>query len=397
MVRFRLYPTPAQEEMLLGHCAQARFVWNLALEQANWYRPHWGPTPGYAAQNAQLTEARAASDWLASGSCTVQQQALRDFAQAMRNFWAGTHCHPTWRRKGVHEGFRVVAVRPRHVRRLNRRWGEVAVPKVGLVRFRWTRAVRDAKSYRVTRDRAGRWHVAFAQLPLPLDRQPTGVVVGIDLGVANTLATSNGTFMRAPSMSTTERERQARLQRQLARQQKRSNRRARTQHRIARLRAKEADRVKDWVEQTTTALVLRHDLIAIETLAIRNMTRSARGTVARPGRNVRAKAGLNREILARRWGLFARRIRDKATLAGVAVVEVPAAYTSQRCWACGHVAAESRESQATFRCITCGHSDHADTNAARNILAAGRAVTARGGEQSSPSNREPQPRSLQAA
>lgn len=396
-MRFRLYPTCAREEALLGHCAQARFVWNLALEQANWYRPHWGPTPGYVAQSAELTEARAASEWLAPGSFTVQQQALRDFAQAMKNFWAGTYGRPTWRRKAIHEGFRVVAVRPGHVRRLNRRWGEVVVPKVGPVRFRWTRAVGEVKSYRVTRDRAGRWHIAFAQPPRPLDRQPTGATVGIDRGVANTLATSHGKFLHAPAMTKAERGRHARLQRQLARQQKGSSRRARTQRALARLRAKEADRVKDWVEKTTTAFVLGHDLIALESLAVRNMTRSGRGTAASPGRNVRAKAGLNREILAQRWGLFSRRLKDKAALAGVVVVEVPAAHTSQRCSACGHVSAESRENQAAFRCIACCHIEHADTNAARNILAAGRAVTARGGEQLSPSNREPQRRSPQAA
>jgi putative transposase len=132
-------------------------------------------------------------------------------------------------------------------------------------------------------------------------------------------------------------------------------------------------------------------------LAVGKMTRSARGTEEHPGRSVKAKAALNREILSQRWGLLLRRLQDKATLVGVIVVEVPAAYTSRRCSACGHVAAESRESQANFRCVTCGHSEHADTNAARNILAAGRAVTAREGALSSPLNREPQPRGLQAA
>src|SRR5688572_10669251 len=106
------------------------FCMESCAEQANWYRPQWGPTPGYRAQSAQLTEARAASEWLALGSFTVQQQALRDFAQAMKNFWAGTHGRPSWRSKGIHEGFRIVGVRPTHVRRLNRRWGEVSIPKV---------------------------------------------------------------------------------------------------------------------------------------------------------------------------------------------------------------------------------------------------------------------------
>jgi transposase len=103
-MRFRLYPDPCQEGALREHCAHARFVWNLALEQTNWYRPGWGPTPGYAEQNRQLTEARASSAWLASGSIIVQQQALRDFAQAMRNWWAGTHRRPTWRKKASTRG-----------------------------------------------------------------------------------------------------------------------------------------------------------------------------------------------------------------------------------------------------------------------------------------------------
>jgi transposase len=327
----------------------------------------------------------------------VQQQALRDFDQAKRNWWGGSHGRPTWRKKGVREGFRVVAVRPGHIRRLNRNWGDVTVPKAGRVRFRWTRCAGEAKSYRVTLDRAGRWHVAFALLPEPLDRKPTRTAVGIDRGVAHTLATSDGRFLDAPTMTKAERVRYARLQRKLARQKPCSGRRERTRLVAAQLRAREIDRVKDWVEKTTTTLVLDHDLIAFEALAVRRMTHSAKGTATSPGRKVKAKAGLNREILAQRWGLVVRRLKDKTTLARVAVVEVPAAFTSQCCSACGHTAAESRESQSIFRCVACGHTEHADTNAARNIMAAGRAVTARGGKQSSPSSREPQPRSLRAA
>jgi putative transposase len=378
-VRFRLYPTPVQEECLRGHCAHARFVWNLALEQANWYRPEWGPTPGYVAQSAQLTEARAANGWLAAGSFTVQQQALRDFAQAMKNWWAGTHNRPTWRKKGRHEGFRIVAVKSGHLRRLNRRGAEVFVPKVGWLRFRLTRPLpMGAKSYRITLDRAGRWHVAFALKPEPIDRQPTGAMIGIDRGVANTLATSDGQLLHVPVLTPTERARLARLQRRLARRKQGSRRRERAKRALARLRAREADRAKDWIEQTTTSLVRNYDLVAIEDLRVTAMTRSARGTIEAPGRNVAAKSGLNREILARRWGLFARRLCDKATLAGVAVVKVNASNTSRRCHACGHVAAENRKSQAAFGCVACGHVAHADVNAALNILAAGRAVTAHG-------------------
>jgi putative transposase len=108
------------------------------------------------------------------------------------------------------------------------------------------------------------------------------------------------------------------------------------------------------------------------------MTASARGTVDAPGRNVRQKAGLNRAILAKGWGGFLLRLEHVAGYHGTEIVKVDPAYTSQTCHACKHIAPESRESQAVFRCVACGHEDHADVNAAKNILAAGLAVTGRG-------------------
>jgi putative transposase len=129
-------------------------------------------------------------------------------------------------------------------------------------------------------------------------------------------------------------------------------------------------------------------VIRVEDLQITNMTRSARGTPQQPGRNVRAKAGLNRGILRSGWGLLVRRLEDKAP---GRVEKIRPAYTSQCCSACGHTAAGSRESQALFRCVACGYACNADVNAARNI-AAGHAVTARGGDGvTRPRNREPQP------
>src|ERR1700726_4450219 len=163
MSRYRLLPSATEEAILREHCAHARFVWNLACEQQSWWRPGRVSAPGYLQQCRQLTAARRDNAWLASGSQMVQQQALRDFDQAMRNFFAGTHRKPTWRKAGRDEGFRIVAVRPQHLRRLNRKTGEAWIPKAGWVRFRWSRKVPDGvKSYRVTLDRARRWHIAFA-------------------------------------------------------------------------------------------------------------------------------------------------------------------------------------------------------------------------------------------
>jgi putative transposase len=403
MSRYRLYPTPAQEAALLGHCAHARFVWNLAVEQRSWWKPGGQPAPGLTEQCRQLTEARAAFPWLAEGSVIVQQQALRDFHAAWANWYSvltrwrnratrppseehPSHpSPPSWRKHNVNEGFRIVAMEPRDARRLNRRWGEVQVPKLGWVRFRWSRPVPNAKSYRVTRDRAGRWHVAFAAIPPAIPGPGTGEVVGIDRGVAVSAALSTGELLSVPDLRPAERRRLKRLERRKARQRKGSNRRTRTRLAIARLKGRETARRRDWTEKVSTDLARRFDLIRIEDLDVRAMTRSVRGTVDRPSRNVRQKAGLNRAILANGWGVLLERLEDKAP---GRVEKIYPAYTSQRCSACGHVAPENRESQA-FRCVACGRQAHADVNAALNI-AAGHAVTARGGEPlGSPKNREP--------
>ncbi|WP_189241252.1 RNA-guided endonuclease InsQ/TnpB family protein, partial [Actinomadura livida] len=343
MSRYRLCPTPVQEAGLLEHCGHARFVWNLAVEQHGWWTPGRGPAPGYVAQARQLTEARAASPWLAAGSQTVQQQALRDFAQAMANFFAGTHRRPTWRKAGRHEGFRIVGRRGRQwdVRRVSRKVGEVRVPKVGWVRFRWSRPVPDAvKSFRVTRDRAGRWHVAFAAIPGPTPAPGNGEAVGVDRGVAVSAALSTGELLHAPGLTQAEAARLRRLHRKLVRAEKGSSRRARIKAAVARLKAREADRRRDWVEKTTTTLARDFDVIAVEDLNVRGMTRSAKGTVEAPGVNVRQKAGLNRGILTNGWGQLVARLEHKAP---GRVVKIDPRYTSQTCHACGHRAPENRK------------------------------------------------------
>src|ERR1700722_1477241 len=270
MSRYRLIPTPAQQAVLRDHCAHARYVWNLAVEQHSHWHPGRANAPGYLEQCRQLTQARAA--FYAPGNPAGR---------------------PSWRKAGRDEGFRITGQRRRQwdVRRLSRKPGQVWVPKAGWVRFRWSRAVPPGvKSYRVTMDRAGRWHVAFAVIPTPVPAPGNGQVVGIDRGVAVSAALSTGQPLHAP-----------------ARTARGSNRRGRAKYAIARLRARETDRRKDWAEKTSTDLTRRFDLIRVEDLQIKNMTRSAKGTRENPGRNVRQKAGLNRGILRAGWGLLGRR------------------------------------------------------------------------------------------
>lgn len=374
--RYRLYPDPGQVAMLGRHCADARAVWNLALEQANCWRPGRSSSPGSAERFRQLAEARKES-WLAEGSSSVQQQALRDFDQALKNFWAGSHRRPKWRRRGADEGF---CVRDVSVVRLNRRWATIHVPKCGPVRFRLSRPLPATYGMaRVTQDRAGRWHVSFAAPQPTVEREPTGYAVGVDLGVVATITTSGGEQSHVRGLRPGEAQRLRRLQRRLARQKKGSRRRERTKRSVARLKAREADRRKDFVEKASTDMVRRYELVCVEDLAVKNMVRSARGTIDQPGTNVAQKRGLNRSISAQNWSMFRRRLEDKAATCGVVVVAVDPKHTSQRCAACGHTTPENRDSQAVFRCRACGHEDNADINAAKNILAAGLAVAARGG------------------
>ena len=391
MSKYRLHPTPAQEAVLRDHCGHARYVWNLAVEQHSHWRPGRRNAPGHLEQCRQLTAARAEYPWLAAGSQTVQQQALRDFARAMTAFFdpGNPAGRPSWRKAGRDEGFRITGRRGQQwdVRRVSRHVGQVWVPKAGWVRFRWSRAVPPgAKSYRVRMDRAGRWHVAFAAVPDPVPAPGNGEVVGIDRGVAVSAALSTGELLSVPGLTTRERQRLRRLERKLSRARRGSERRGRVRHAIARIRARETDRRKDWAEKASTDVARRFDVIRVEDLQIGNMTRSARGTRGDPGRNVRQKAGLNRGILRSGWGLLVRRLEDKAP---GRVEKIKPHYTSQRCSACGQADRDSRESQAVFRCTACGFAGHADVNAARNI-AAGHAVTARGGDGvTRPVNREP--------
>jgi transposase len=393
MTRYRLSPSPGQEKVLRDHCAHARFVWNLAVEQQSWWRPGRTSAPGWAEQCRQLTQARAEHAWLAAGSVIVQQQALRDFSQAMANYFVGIHRRPSWRKAGRNEGFRIVALGPGRVRRLNRKIGQVFVPKAGWVRFRWSRSVPHARSYRVTLDRAGRWHIAFAAIPTFVGGPGAGEVVGVDRGVAVSAALSTGEMLHCPHLSASRQHRLNRLQRKLARARRGSNRRAAVKLAIARLKARDADARKDWAEKLSTDLARRFDVIRVEDLRMRDMTRSAKGTIDNPGRHVRAKAGLNRQILTSGWGLLVQRLEEKAP---GRVEKIKPAYTSQRCSACGHVADENRKSQAVFTCTACRYTVNADVNAAKNI-AAGHAVTARGGPPlGRPMNREPQPALLSA-
>ena len=219
--------------------------------------------------------------------------------------------------------------------------------------------------------------LVFVNTPLPIRREMTGAVVGLDAGVVHTLSTSDGVFLDMPQASAEREKKYVKLQRDLARKDRTnkdrggrkavfaSRRRERVRQEVARMQAHQARACEDWIHKTTTALVRYYDVIVLEDLNVAGMTRAAHG------RGHRAKAGLNRAIQANRWARIREVLTYKCQLAGVTLVCVNPVYTSQTCPQCGNIAKENRESQAVFHCVNCGHEDNADINAARNILTRG--------------------------
>lgn len=376
--RFRLYATTEQEKKLWQFAGACRSVYNIALEQRRDWKRQFQRNTGYsinvASQNRELTALRREFHWIAAAPIDCQQYALRDLDQAFRNFYAGRAGYPTPRKRGRHDAFRFPFVRSRW-RKLNAKWGFIHIPKIGEVKFRLSRSVVGRiRNVTVKHDVLG-WHVVFCCEIEHTPQQNLRPAVGVDWGVVHVAALSTGEMINPPT-ATRERlnllDRRARKQaRALARKRHGSNRRRAARRALARTKAHTARRRRHWCHERTTCLVRTFGMVVIEDLDIRAMTASARGTTARPGHNVRQKAGLNRAILTACWGQIATQLAYKLVGCNGELRRVKPAHTSQTCAVCGAIDKGSRKSQAVFQCVHCGHTANADTNAARNILKAG--------------------------
>ncbi len=371
--------TPEQQANAERVSEACRYVWNIALEQRRIYRRK-DAYISYNEQSRQFTEARRESDWLAEAPREVLQQALRDLDKACRTHgvwkihWrSARYWKPTFR---CPRGYAI------RVERLNKRWARVLLPKIGWARFRWTRAIGgQIRNATVSYD-AGRWFVSFCiddEETAPKCHADPSSAIGVDRGVKAAVVTSDAEFYDRLFATTPERVRLRRLLQRRSRSCIDSRKSKQVRLLIQRHYARTRARRRDFCAQLAHLIAVRYAVVVLKNLKTTNMTSSAAGTVEKPGRNVRAKTALNRTILDKGWYLFERALRSAARYTGTEVKKVPAPYTSQTCSRCRHVDAKSRESQAVFRCTSCGHREHADVNAARNILtAAGHAVAACG-------------------
>ncbi|MET8971676.1 RNA-guided endonuclease InsQ/TnpB family protein [Streptomyces hydrogenans] len=392
--RLRLTPAQAAVAEAQGHAARA--LWNLLHE---WWTMLPQERRGLTAADAAIRQGRKDLPWLGVLPAQAAQTVLKAYFGAWRNCWAGHTRAPDF--KGRFRSRMAVDIpqgRDLHIVRLNRRWGRMWAPKIGHVLFRWTkdlpvgrRADRDNRvsGARLVKEADG-WFVVFrVQRDVPEATAHAGPTVGIDRGIAKSLALSDGTFREhGPWLTDGETARLRRLEKSKERKRRArtsgesdSRRLIRVYDQIARLRATAKRRAVDWQHKTTTEISGTFSRIGVEDLAVSQMTRSARGTVEAPGTRVRQKAGLHRAIAGEAWARTVTMLEYKAAERGGVVVRVPARNTSRRCSACGRVVPGSRETQARFVCKSpgCGFEANADTNAGRNIdHAAGQAVSGRG-------------------
>ncbi|MFE7330121.1 RNA-guided endonuclease InsQ/TnpB family protein [Streptomyces sp. NPDC057565] len=390
--KFLLRPTVGQQialgEMLLDHCS----LYNGALqERRDAYRHTSKTSITYGQQSAQLKEIRAFDpERQGRWSFSSQQATLRRLDKAMQAFFrrvkAGrTPGYPRFR--GVNwfdtvdfprdgDGCRWDATPHDPVAR-------VRLQGLGHVKVHQHRpVVGRVKTVSVKRE-GRKWFVVLtAEQPQPEPLPKTGSVVGIDLGIANFLADSNGGFVPNPRHGRSAAAQLEAAQQTLARfprvrRDKRTANHRRAVEKVAKLHGRVRRQRLDHAHKTALALVREHDVIAHEDLKIRNMSRipARKPDPDRPGcflpNGAAAKAGLNRSIADAGWGVFLAILNAKAESAGREVMAVDPRNTSRRCPECGHTAKENRPTQEKFHCVACGHTAHADTVGALNVLRAG--------------------------
>jgi putative transposase len=354
-------------QLCLDVCRQ---LYNLALEQRRnaWRERRFSIT--HKMQYAQLTEVRAADRRMASVYRELQDAALRTLDLAFAAFFRRLRARLTPGFPRFRAAARYNTLEFPHGNRALRfssTQRKVKIPGVGSVRIRKGREIPAFGRAMIVRSPRG-WYALFECERAAKPLAPTGRSIGVDVGVATLYATSDGEFAPHAALGQRKAALLARAQRQVARRKRESSGRRQAVKLLARAHDALRWSRRDWHHKLVHQLVRSCDRIVLEKLQVSNMTRSARGSVEHPGHNVAAKAALNRKILDAGWRQFANMLLAKAEEAGRAVVFVNSQYSSQTCAACGHVAPDNRRSQALFVCVRCGHSDHADVNAAKIVL-----------------------------
>nr|WP_312869373.1 RNA-guided endonuclease TnpB family protein [Saccharothrix ecbatanensis] len=363
--RYRFYPSAVQEVELLRTFGCVRVVYNRALEArtAAWFGER--RRVNYVQTSALLTEWKKTDGlgFLNEVSSVPLQQSLRHLQSAFAAFWEKRSRYPRFksRKRG-----RASAEYTRSAFRW--RDGRLTLAKMdGPLDIVWSRPLPEGaepSTVTVSRDPAGRWHVSILVETTVAHAPPVDRVVGVDAGITSLLTLSTGEKITNPKHERRDRERLAHAQRALARKEKGSANRVKARLRVARVHARIADRRRDLLHKLTTRLVRENQLVVIEDLAVRNMLRNR---------------SLARAISDASWSELRSMLEYKCDWYGRDLVVVDRWFPSSKtCSDCGYLLDLLPLRVREWTCPGCGVSHDRDVNAARNILAAGQAVTACG-------------------
>jgi putative transposase len=378
--KYEILPNGAQQRCMRRFADCCRFVFNraLALQKERYERGE--KKLGYAALCQLLTQWRNVPEtpWLADAPTHPLQQALKDLERAYQNFFARRAHFPRFKRKGQCARFRYPDAKQFKVDQSNSR---LFLPKLGWLRYRNSREMLGVAKSITLSESCGRWYASIqteraVERPVPSATRD----VGIDLGIARFATLSDGSHV-APLNSFKKHEvRLRRYQRAMSRKVKFSQNWQKAKRRVQAIHARIGNARRDFLHKATTTISQNHAMVCIEDLQVGNMSKSSKGSAEAPGKNVRAKSGLNKAILDQGWFEFRRQLEYKLTWAGGRLLAVPPHHTSLTCPRCDYVAAQNRTSQAKFKCVQCGYENHADVVGAMNVLARGYRVIACGEE-----------------
>lgn len=389
--KYELKPNGEQQRNMRRFAGSCRFVFNKALAMQKALYEQGEKKLGYAGLCKALTTWRNAEDtgWLADAPVHPLQQTLKDLERAYTNFFAKRADFPRFKKKGMGDSFRYPDAKQFKIDAGNSR---VFLPKLGWIRYRNSRELLGKAKNITVSSNSGKWFVSIqTEREMAEPVHPSTTIIGIDVGITRFATLSDGSFIEPLNTFRKHEQRLARYQRAMSRKTKFSNNWKKAKAKVQKLHTRIANVRRDFLHKCSTTISQNHAIVCIEDLQVRNMSTSAAGSSEAPGKNVRAKSGLNKSILDQGWFEFRRQLAYKQAWRGGDVLAVPPRNTSRTCPCCGHVSAENRQTQAKFACVECGYENNADLVGAINVLAAGHAVLACGGRAQSgrPAKQEP--------
>lgn len=392
--RFRLRRNAAKEKKMARQAGCSRFVWNEALARQKERLGNKERLFSYVEIANQLPEWKKKWPFLASVHSQPLQQKLKHLDRALKDAFNPKQPKkfPRFKKRGRNDSFTY----PQGFK-IDEKNSRVCLPKIGWVRYRSSRTVEGKPKNLTVSLRGKHWYVSIqTEMEIGEPKHPSVTEIGIDMGVAKFATLSSGETL-APLNSFRKHETSlAKSQKKLSRKKKYSKNWRKQKVEVSRIHIRVADARKDFLHKASTTISKNQAVVYLEDLKVSNMSASAKGTEEEPGRNVKAKAGLNKSILDQGWYEFRRQLEYKQKWRGGEVVVVEPRYTSQTCSACGNVDRASRQSQELFECVRCGYEENADINAAKNILRAGRARMACGSNSNGSRKQEPTEREVSA-